>query len=95
MCIRDSINDIVGIMNARDYLLNRAGDEPGQIRELLREAYLVPDTVHADDLLRDMQTNKDVYKRQEFMLFMRSFISTDTLFRLFSISSSTSLWLIL
>ena len=54
----EDINDIVGIMNARDYLLNRAGDEPGQIRELLREAYLVPDTVHADDLFRDMQTNK-------------------------------------
>ena len=54
----EDINDIVGIMNARDYLLNRAGDEPGQIRELLREAYLVPDTVHADDFFRDMQTNK-------------------------------------
>ena len=54
----EDINDIVGILNARDYLINRGSDESRQIRELLREAYLVPDTIHADDLFRDMQTNK-------------------------------------
>lgn len=54
----EDINDIVGILNARDYLLNRGCAEPKQMQELLREAYFVPDTIHADDLFRDMQTNK-------------------------------------
>lgn len=54
----EDINDIAGILNARDYLLNRGCAEPKQMRELLREAYFVPDTIHADDLFRDMQTNK-------------------------------------
>ena len=54
----EDINDIAGILNARDYLLNRGCTEPKQMQELLREAYFVPDTIHADDLFRDMQTNK-------------------------------------
>lgn len=54
----EDINDIAGILNARDYLLNRGCAEPKQMQELLREAYFVPDTIHADDLFRDMQTNK-------------------------------------
>lgn len=54
----EDINDIAGILNARDYLLNRGCVEPKQMQELLREAYFVPDTIHADDLFRDMQTNK-------------------------------------
>lgn len=54
----EDINDVVGILNARDYLLSRNGDSSAGLQELLREPYFVPDTIHADDLFRDMQKNK-------------------------------------
>ena len=54
----EDINDIVGILNARDYLLDRRSDSPEGLKGLLRKPYFVPDTIHADDLFRDMQTGK-------------------------------------
>ena len=33
-------------------------------QSLIRPAYFVPETKMIDDLLRDFQANKDVYKRQ-------------------------------
>ena len=54
----EDINDIIGILNARDYLLDRKNDSPSGLKELLREPYFVPDTIHADDLFRDMQKGK-------------------------------------
>ena len=48
----------IGILNARDYLLDRKNDSPSGLKELLREPYFVPDTIHADDLFRDMQKGK-------------------------------------
>ena len=54
----EDINDIIGILNARDYLLDRKEDSPSGLKELLREPYFVPDTIHADDLFRDMQKGK-------------------------------------
>lgn len=54
----EDINDVVGILNARDYLLSRNGNSSAGLQELLREPYFVPDTIHADDLFRDMQKNK-------------------------------------
>ncbi len=52
------MDDIVGVLNARDYLLNRCAGEPRPLKALLREAYFIPDTVQADDLFRDMQKRK-------------------------------------
>ncbi len=52
------IDDIVGILNTRDFLLNRESAEPKTLKELLRPAYLVPETVQADILFRDMQKQK-------------------------------------
>ena len=54
----EDINDIIGILNARDYLLDRKEDSPSGLKEHLREPYFVPDTIHADDLFRDMQKGK-------------------------------------
>ena len=54
----DDIDDIVGILNTRDFLLNAQVKEPKPLRELLRPAYLVPETVQADALFRDMQKRK-------------------------------------
>ena len=54
----EDINDIVGILNARDFLLERGAENPRSLKELLRSAYFVPESIHADDLFQDMQTKK-------------------------------------
>lgn len=54
----EDINDIVGILNARDFLLERGSENPRSLKELLRSAYFVPESIHADDLFQDMQTKK-------------------------------------
>lgn len=54
----EDIDDIIGILNTRDFLLEAHHEHPRSVRELLREAYFVPETVQADMLFRDMQTRK-------------------------------------
>ena len=51
-------DDIIGILNSRDYFLNSRQEQPKTIRELLRPAYFVPESVRADTLFRDMQSKK-------------------------------------
>lgn len=51
-------NDILGILNAREFLLDLNSDHPKGIRQLLRPAYFVPETIHTDELFRDMQQKK-------------------------------------
>ena len=54
----ENINDILGILNARDFLISiNSGNYQG-IRGLLRSAYMVPDSIHADKLFSDMQARK-------------------------------------
>ena len=54
----EDIDDIVGILNTREYLLNAQLAEPKPLAELLRKAYFVPESVRADLLFREMQTQK-------------------------------------
>ena len=54
----DDVNDICGILNARDFLLNLQEETPRPLKELLRPAYFVPESVHADQLFKDMQAQK-------------------------------------
>ncbi|NLB91400.1 MAG: HlyC/CorC family transporter [Clostridiales bacterium] len=54
----EDIDDIVGVLNTREFLLNSVKENPLDLRGLLRQAYFVPETVPADALFRDMQTNK-------------------------------------
>ena len=54
----EDVDDIVGVLNTRDFLLNAQNDSPKPMRDLLRPAYLVPETVQADTLFRDMQKRK-------------------------------------
>ena len=54
----EDIDDIIGILNTRDYLLDCRSEHPHPLRTLLREAYFVPETVQADTLFRDMQKRK-------------------------------------
>ncbi len=51
-------DDIIGVLNTRDYLLNSAKEDKKTVRELMRPAYFVPESVQADVLFRDMQKSK-------------------------------------
>lgn len=54
----EDADDIIGILNTRDYLLNAQLTHPKALRELLRPAYFVPESVRTDVLFRDMQSKK-------------------------------------
>ena len=54
----EDMDDIVGTLNARSFLLNAATGHPRSVREMLHEAYFVPETVQADQLFRNMQMKK-------------------------------------
>ena len=54
----EDIDDIVGILNIRDFLLNKQLKNPKPTRQLLRKPYLVPETVPADTLFSNMQKQK-------------------------------------
>ena len=49
------IDHVIGVLFARDYLINMQDSHPRTLNELLREPYFVPETVAADVLFRDMQ----------------------------------------
>lgn len=55
---QEDVDDIVGILSTREYLLNFHLPNPKSMKELLRPAYFVPETVPADVLFRDMQGKK-------------------------------------
>ncbi len=52
------IHNVLGILNARVFLLDRMNAQPKPLTELLRPAYFVPDTLKAAALMQDMQTKK-------------------------------------
>ena len=54
----EDMDDIVGVISTRSFLLNAASQNPRPTRELIREAYFVPETVQADALFRDMQKKR-------------------------------------
>ncbi len=56
----DTINDIIGVLYAKDLLRVIAGGQrPEKIRQLpLRSAYFVPETKRLDDLLHEMQKQR-------------------------------------
>lgn len=54
----DSIDNIIGILTARDFLINRCSENPKPFRQLTRPAHFVPESVHTDVLFREMQTRK-------------------------------------
>jgi len=54
----EDIDDIVGTLSTREYLLSLQEERSKPLKDLIRPAYFVPETVRADVLLRDMQKNK-------------------------------------
>ena len=54
----EDIHDILGILNVREFLLDQLNDDPKPLKDLLRPAYFVPDTLKASILMQDMQSKK-------------------------------------
>lgn len=54
----EDVDDILGILLTREYLMNSISDEPKPLEKLIQPAYFVPETVKADVLFRDMQAKK-------------------------------------
>lgn len=52
------LDDIIGVMTVRSYLLNARKPDPKPVRELAREAYFVPESVKTDTLFRNMKARK-------------------------------------
>ena len=53
----EDLDHVIGTVTTRDFLLNSILEEPKPLRELLREARFVPESVRTDILFRDMQHN--------------------------------------
>lgn len=54
----EDLNHIEGILYARDFLLAMSRDEQIELKEMIRPAYFVPESIHADILFADMQKKK-------------------------------------
>lgn len=54
----EDADDIIGILFTRDYFLNDRLAQPKPLREVIRPAYFVPESVRTDILFRDMQSKK-------------------------------------
>lgn len=54
----NEIDNVIGILSTRKFLMNMCSDKPISLRELIYEPYFVPETVRADALFRDMQAKK-------------------------------------
>lgn len=52
------MEDIRGVLFARDFLLNESSPEKKSLEELYRPAYFVPETIRASRLFREMQQKK-------------------------------------
>ena len=52
----DSIDNVIGVLSTRNYLLNTCSGTPKSLRELVYEPYFVPESVRADALFSDMQS---------------------------------------
>ena len=54
----EDMDDIIGTLSTREFLLNQQAENPAPLRDLIRQAYFVPETVQADALFRNMQMKK-------------------------------------
>ncbi len=54
----EDVDDVKGVLNSRQYLLNQSEEQPLSLEQLLRPAFFVPESVRADALFREMQQKK-------------------------------------
>ena len=54
----EDLDHIIGTVSTREFLLNLQKEQPLPLRDIIRPAHFVPETVRTDLLFRDMQRNK-------------------------------------
>mgnify|MGYP000852027405 CR=1 FL=1 len=54
----EDLDHIIGTVSTREFLLNLQKEAPLPLRDIIRPAHFVPETVRTDLLFRDMQRNK-------------------------------------
>ena len=54
----EDLDDVLGTVTTRDFLLAQSSGSAKTLRDMLRPAYFVPESVRTDVLFRDMQTKK-------------------------------------
>ncbi len=54
----EDVDDIVGLLSTREYLLNAQAEHPKPLKKILRTVYFVPEYIHTDVLFRNMQSKK-------------------------------------
>ena len=54
----ENLNDIIGILHAKDFLIELQKKQPFNLKKMLHSAYFVPEQVTADVLFKDMQTRR-------------------------------------
>ena len=54
----DSIDNVLGILTTRDYLINQVKGRRTPLRKLIRPAHFVPESVRTDVLFQEMQSRK-------------------------------------
>ncbi len=54
----EDLDHIIGTISTRDFLLNRQKAQPRPLRDIIRKARFVPESVRTDALFRNMQHNK-------------------------------------
>ncbi|MBR1820686.1 MAG: HlyC/CorC family transporter, partial [Clostridia bacterium] len=54
----DSIDNVLGILTTRDWLINQVEGRHAPLKELIRPAHFVPESVRTDVLFQEMQTRK-------------------------------------
>jgi putative hemolysin len=54
----DTIDNVLGLLYAKDLLRTGIGEGPAAVRELLRPAYFIPEAKKVDELLREMQMRR-------------------------------------
>ncbi|MBQ8207908.1 MAG: CBS domain-containing protein, partial [Clostridia bacterium] len=57
----ETVDDVVGILNTKDYFRLENKDRETVMREAVRPAYFVPETVKADVLFKNMRQTKNFF----------------------------------
>ncbi len=57
----ETVDDVIGILNTKDYFRLENKDRETVMREAVRPAYFVPETVKADVLFRNMRQTKNFF----------------------------------
>ncbi len=57
VCGEDA-DDVLGVLRTREYLLNAQSENPRELKDLLKPAFFVPESLRADDLFRRMKREK-------------------------------------